>query len=89
MLTVLRVVKRLVSLGLVLAGVATVAASATLVAVPQVVRIVNAHEGTAADLELNDLVERSTMYAIDGSLLTVLAEEQNRKPITLDEVPSQ
>jgi len=87
MLVVLRVVKRLVSLGLVLAGVAAVAATATLVAVPQMARIVNAHEGTAADLRLNDLVERSTMYAVDGSLMTVLAEEQNRKPITLDEIP--
>lgn len=86
-LLVLRLVKRLVSLGLVLAGVATVAATAALVAVPQVVRIVNAHEGTAADLQLDDLVERSTMYASDGSLLTVLAEEQNRKPVTLDEIP--
>ena len=87
MWSVVRVVKRLLSLGLVLAAVAAVAATATLVAVPQVIRMADAHHGTAADLELNDLVERSTMYAVDGSLMTVLAEEQNREPVKLDAIP--
>ncbi len=87
MLTALRLIKRFTSLGLVLAAVAAVAATATLVAVPQAVRVLTANEGTAATLQLNDLAERSAMYAKDGSLLTVLAEEQNREPITLDQVP--
>ncbi|MDH5291404.1 MAG: transglycosylase domain-containing protein, partial [Acidimicrobiia bacterium] len=87
MLTALRLIKRFTSLGLVLAAVAAVAATATLVAVPQAVRILTANEGTAATLQLNELAERSTMYAKDSTFLTVLAEEQNREPIKLDQVP--
>ena len=91
MFTALRLIKRLSSLGIVLVAIAAVAAATALVVVPQAVTIVTANEGTAADLELNDLAERSSMYAVDGSFLTLLTgngkEEQNREPITLDEVP--
>ncbi|MEM8925907.1 MAG: transglycosylase domain-containing protein [Actinomycetota bacterium] len=87
MFLVLRLIKRIASLGIVLAAVAAVAATTTLVVVPQAVTIATAHEGTALDLELNVLAERSSMYAADGSFLTLLTEEENREPISLDEVP--
>ncbi len=87
MFAVLRLVKRLASLGIVLIAVAAVAAASALIVIPQAVTIATANEGTAGDLELNDLAERSAIYASDGSFLSFLADEENRQPITLDEVP--
>jgi penicillin-binding protein 1A len=84
---VLRSIKRLASLGIILVAVAAVAATATLIVIPQAVTIVTANEGTAEDLELDPLAERSSMYASDGSFLTLLTEEENREPIPLDEIP--
>lgn len=87
MFMLLRLIKRVASLGIVLVAVASVAATATLIVIPQAVTIATANEGTAADLELNALAERSSMYATDGSFLTLLTEEENREPIDLSEVP--
>ena len=89
MFTLLRAIKRLSSLGIVLIAIAAVAATATLVVVPQAVAIVTSSEGTAADLELDTLAERSSMFAADGTFLTLLTETENREPITLDEVPQE
>ena len=86
---VLRLTKRMASLGIVLIAVATVSATAALAVLPQVGTIVTAHEGTSADLVLNELDERSSMFAGDGTFLTVLAGEQNREPISLDDVPQE
>lgn len=83
----LRIVKRSASLGIVLVAVAAVAATASLVIIPQATTIITANEGTAADLELNTLAERSEMYAADGTLLSLLTEVENREPISLDEMP--
>ncbi|MEM7275182.1 MAG: transglycosylase domain-containing protein [Actinomycetota bacterium] len=85
----LRFVKRIASLGIVLIAIAAVAATAAVVVIPQVGTIVTAHEGTAAELELTDLAERSSMFASDGTFLTVLAEEENREPIDLDDTPQE
>lgn len=87
MFLLLRLIKRFASLGIVLVAVASVAAAATLIVIPQTVTIVTANEGTAADLELDVLAERSSMYASDGSFLTLLTGVYNREPIKLDEVP--
>lgn len=89
MFYLLRIIKRLASLGIVLVAVAAVAATATLIVVPQATTIITANEGTAADLELNVLAERSTMFASDDSFLTLLTEEENREPIKLDDVPQE
>jgi penicillin-binding protein 1A len=86
-LTVLRLIKRLASLGLILVAVASVAAASALTVIPQVGAIITANDSSAAELELADLAERSSMYASDGTFLTFLVEEQNREPITLDEIP--
>ena len=40
-----------------------------------------------AALELNELSQRSVVYDRDGGVLAVLHREENRSPITLDEVP--
>ncbi|MEM9561404.1 MAG: transglycosylase domain-containing protein [Actinomycetota bacterium] len=85
----LRLTKRLASLGIVLIAVAAVSATAALAVLPQMGTIVTAHEGTADELFLNQLDERSSMFAADGSFLTVLAGEQNREPIALDDVPQE
>jgi penicillin-binding protein 1A len=86
---ILRFSKRIASLGIVLIAVAAVAATAAIAVLPQVGTIVTAHEGTAADLELDVLAERSTMYAGDGSFLTVLAGDENREPLALDDTPQE
>jgi penicillin-binding protein 1A len=85
----LRITKRVASLGIVLIAVAAVSATAALAVLPQVGTIVTAHDGTAAELELSALAERSSMFASDGSFLTVLAGEQNREPISLDDTPQE
>ncbi len=86
---VLRILKRLSSLGIVLLAVSVVAATAALAIAPQVGTVATSHEGTAADLELNALAERSSMYASDGGFLTFLSEVENREPIELDQVPQE
>ena len=87
MLYALRLVKRLTSLGIVLVAVAAVGATTILVVVPQAATIITANEGTAADIELGVLAERSEMFANDGSTLTLLTGELNREPIKLEEIP--
>lgn len=87
MLWILRIIKRLVSLGLVMVAVSAVAAAAAITTIPQVATIVTANEGTSGELELRDLALRSSMYASDGTFLTFLVEEQNREPVTLDQIP--
>ena len=60
---ILRYVKRLATAGRLMIALDIIAAAAKVIVVPQVDTIVTANEGTAADLELDPLVERSTMYA--------------------------
>jgi penicillin-binding protein 1A len=81
------------SLGIVLVAVAAVAAAAALVVIPQAATIVTANEGTAVDLELSPLAERSSVYAADGSFLSNLSANrvddnlENREEVSLDEIP--
>ncbi len=84
---ILRFIKRVASLGIILIAIAAVSATAALLVLPRAGTIITAHEGTAADLELNVLAERSSMFASDGTFLTVLTETENREPISLDDTP--
>ncbi len=86
---VLRLIKRAASLGIVIIAMATVSGTAAVAVLPKAHDIVTAHEGTAAEIELGDLAERSSMFASDGSFITVLAGEENRDPISLDDVPQE
>ncbi len=85
----LRLIKRGASLGIVVIAIASVAATSALAVLPQANEIVTAHEGTSAEVELGDLAERSSVYAADGSFITVLAGAENREPIDLDDVPQE
>ncbi len=89
MVTLLRVVQRIASLGLILIAVASVTSAAALAVIPQLGDVVTATESTSAELELDVLAQRSTMYAADGSFMTLLVGEQNRESITLDEMPQE
>lgn len=44
-------------------------------------------ERLPAALELNELSQRSVVYDRDGGVLAILHREENRSPISLDEVP--
>ncbi|HUP86682.1 MAG TPA: transglycosylase domain-containing protein [Acidimicrobiales bacterium] len=44
-------------------------------------------EKLPAALELNELSQRSVVYDRDGGVLAVLHREENRSPVTLDQVP--
>lgn len=72
----------------VLAGVLL---AVTVVALaPQVHDIVTANASVADEIDLGALDQfavRSDVFASDGTLLTTLHAEQNRRPITLDQVP--
>ncbi|MDH3296074.1 MAG: transglycosylase domain-containing protein, partial [Acidimicrobiia bacterium] len=85
----LRVVKRLCSLGIVLIAVAAVASTAVVASAPHVATFATSHSGTAADLELSSLAERSSMYASDGTFLTFLTEEENRQEVDLEDIPQE
>lgn len=89
MVTLLRVVQRIASLGLILIAVASVTSAAALTIIPQLGDVVTATESTSAELELDVLAQRSTMYAADGSFMTLLVGEQNRQSIPLDEMPQE
>jgi len=85
--TLLRFVQRIASLGLILIAVASVTSAAALSIIPQLGEVVTATESTSADLELDVLAQRSTMYDADGNFMTLLVGEQNRQSIPLDEMP--
>jgi membrane peptidoglycan carboxypeptidase len=87
--TLLRVIQRIASLGLLLVAVASVTSAAALTIIPQLGDVVTATESTSAELELDALAQRSTMYAADGSFMTLLVGEQNRESISLDEMPQE
>jgi len=70
-------------------SIAGVVAATTVAITPQALSVVTANEGTSADLELDTLAVRSSMYASDGTFLNLLTDQYNRKPIRLDEVPQE
>ena len=77
----------LVRIGLLLVLASVVVTAVGMAVAPQLTGITEAAHGEAADIELRDLSQRSYVYAADGSLIATLQEEENRAPITLDEIP--
>lgn len=61
--------------------------AAGLLVAPQFTSLQHAAKATGDDIVLRDLNERSNVYASDGSLIATLREEENRAPISLDQVP--
>ncbi len=89
MLTVLRLVKRLSSLGLMVLAMSMVASVTAVLVGPQLSAIASSTSSTESLLELRDLGERSEMYASDGEFLTFLVEEQNRELVELSQIPRE
>ena len=54
---------------------------------PQVASLTTATHGVADDVILDDLSVRSYVYAADGTLIATLKEEENRAPVSVDDVP--
>ncbi len=84
-----RVVKRVASLGLLVIAMGCVFAMVISLTVPSVVTIATAHESESAELVLDDLAERSSMYDSDGNFVNFLVGVENREPIALDDVPQE
>jgi membrane peptidoglycan carboxypeptidase len=63
--------------------------AATLVLAPMTRALATAGHSTGKSeiVTLSDLAERSVVYARDGSVLDVFHAEQNRSPVTFNEVP--
>ncbi len=85
---ILRVIKRLTSLGLVLIAVSLVFTATIVTIAPQIGEIATSTSSVSAEIELQELTERSSMYAADGSFLTFLVDE-NRQKVDLEDVPQE
>ena len=70
---------------IVLAGVGMAGLTAAII--PQAADLATAHVETASLPELNPLAQRSVMYAADGAVMAVLKAEENRKPVSLSQIP--
>ena len=67
-----------------------VLAVAVIVAVPALGKVATAGEAQGPPIDLTrfaDYAVRSQVYAADGSLLATLHGEENRQPVTLDQIP--
>ena len=80
----LRALPRLV---LLLALGSVILTAGGLAVAPTLANLTTATKGEAGDVVLDDLFVRSYVYARDGTLIATLKEEENRAPVTLDEVP--
>ncbi len=83
----LRVLNSLLRLLLVLALGATGLTVAGMAIGPQLGSLTSAAHGEAPDVELRGLNERSYVYAVDGTLIATLQEEENRAPVSIDDLP--
>lgn len=82
-----RALNSLVRIGLLLVLASVVVTAVGMAVAPQLTGITEAAHGEAADVELRSLSQRSYVYAADGTLIATLQEEENRAPITLDQIP--
>ena len=82
-----RALNSVVRIAMLLALASVVVTAVGMAAAPQLTGLTEAAHGEASDVELRGLSQRSYVYAVDGSLIATLQEEENRAPITLDEVP--
>jgi penicillin-binding protein 1A len=84
---VTRALNSLVRIGLLLVLASVVVTAVGMAIAPQLTGITEAAHGEAGDVELRSLSQRSYVYAADGTLIATLQEEENRAPITLDQIP--
>ncbi|HEU5084424.1 MAG TPA: transglycosylase domain-containing protein [Acidimicrobiales bacterium] len=82
-----RALNPLVRLVLLLALASLVVTAVGLAVGPQLGDLATAAHGEADDVELRGLSERSYVYAADGTLIATLREEENRAPVSIDELP--
>jgi len=68
----------------VVAGVGT--AAVTLGVVPRLAEIATAHSSTSSLPALDALAQRSVMYDRNGTVIAVFKAEENRKPISIDDM---
>jgi membrane peptidoglycan carboxypeptidase len=62
-------------------------AAATVALAPQVSAVFTAGKSTIPDIELDALAQNSRVYDRNGNLMAVLHAEENRSPVTLEQVP--
>jgi penicillin-binding protein 1A len=72
---------------LVLALGALLLTTAGLAIGPQLASLESATHGVADDVTLPDLDVRSHVFSADGTLIATLQDEENRRPIAVDDVP--
>ncbi len=82
-----RFARALPRLVLLLALGSVIVTTAGLALAPQLAKLTTASRGVASDVILDDLSVRSYVYASDGTLLTTLQEEENRAPVSIDDLP--
>ena len=82
-----RALNSLVRIALLLALASVVVTAIGMAIGPQLGGLAEAAHGEASDIELRGLSQRSYVYASDGTLIATFQEEENRSPVTLDEVP--
>ncbi len=82
-----RALQAVLRLALILALGSLVITAGGLVIGPQLTDLKTAAHGVAGPVTLGDLDVRSYVYASDGTLLATLQDEENRAPISLDDVP--
>ena len=82
-----RFARALPRLVLLLALGGLVVTTAGLAIAPQLAKLTTASRGVASEVILDDLSIRSYVYASDGTLLTTLQEEENRAPVSIDDLP--
>ncbi|MGH2684075.1 MAG: transglycosylase domain-containing protein, partial [Actinomycetota bacterium] len=69
----------------VVAGACLAAATAALA--PQAIAVFTAGRSTIPNIDLDPLAQNSRVYDSAGNLMAVLHAEENRSPVTLDQVP--
>ncbi len=82
-----RLARALPRILLLLALASVIVTTAGLALAPQLAKLTTASHGVAPDVLLDDLSIRSYVYASDGTLLTTLQEEENRAPVSIDDLP--
>ena len=87
-MVILRVIKRLTSLGLVLVAMSLVFTATAVTIAPQIGSIPSSTDTVSAEIVLPDLQERSSIYAADGTFLTFLVDE-NRQKVDLEDIPQE
>ncbi len=85
---ILRVIKRLSSLGLILVALSMVFTATVVTIAPEVANVYTSTSSVKTEITLQELTERSSMYAADGSFLTFLVEE-NRQNVDLEDIPQE